>query len=244
MVKKLFSLCIAALFAAAFGMGGLMAGVFPLIHTAKQVWAVQSWQVAQSTIKSVELDRRRGNRGGATFIVKANYSYVFAGREFSGTRVGLSDSTSSDNIGDWHQTWFNRLSEAKKTERSVAVWINPENPQQAVLDPNVRWPLVMFQLPFALLFTSVGLVAAFVFVSVLLNRPVLLGGLFASSRRRPVSDKTMAWVLSFAWCGLSFPFAALVWMTPGNWFAKTILSLFVLIGLLLLTGAVKSSLKR
>jgi hypothetical protein len=255
MGKKLLSLFVSALFAVLFGMGGLWGGVLPLIDTTKKAYQVRHWQSTQASIDEVELLRKRGSKGGTTFAVKAQYSYTVLGQKFNGTAVGLSDSAASDNIGDWHQKWFNTLQEAKTNERSVPVWFNPTQPQQAMLDRNVRWSLVMFQLPFAILFTAVGLIAAIVFGFLLLDRPVPFASVLSHAKSNSgrisknkqgqlaieAPNLLFGWLFTVFWCSLSFPFTAMVWMTKGDWLAKGIVSLFAVIGVVLLYGVIKSS---
>ena len=36
---------------------------------------------------------------------------------------------------------------------------HPQQPAQALLDPHIRWPMLVFRLPFALVFTGVGVAA-------------------------------------------------------------------------------------
>ncbi len=254
MVKKLFRLLFSAVFAVAFGMGGLWAGVFPLIDTVKQANQVRTWQSAQATINAVELIKSRGSKGGTTYAVKASYTYSFAGRSFNSTRLGLNEGSSTDNIGDWHQTWYQTLTDAKTNEQTVPVWVNPDQPEQALLDRNVRWPMVLFQLPFALLFTAVGAIAATVFVFLLIGLPIPFESLLRDMNRdvaRPSkkqgfvsSNLAMVWLFTFCWCSLSFPFAGLVWITNANWLAKAVLTLFTGIGLALMYGAIKMSIER
>jgi Protein of unknown function (DUF3592) len=254
MVKKLSRLLFSAFFAVAFGMGGLWAGVFPLVDTVKQAYQVRTWQSAQATINDVDLIKSRGSKGGTTYAVKAKYAYSFAGRSFNSTRLGLNEGSSTDNIGDWHQTWYQKLTDAKNNERTVLVWVNPDQPEQALLDRDVRWPMVLFRLPFALLFTAVGASAATVFVFLLVDLPVPFGSLWRNINRNagPRSNKqgfvstdlTMLWLLTFCWCSLSFPFAGLVWITNAGWLAKAVLTLFTGIGFALMYGAVKLSIER
>lgn len=183
-----------------------------------------------------------------------SYAYSFAGRSFNSTRIGLNDGSSTDNIDDWHQTWYQTLTDAKNNERTVLAWVNPDQPEHALLDRNVRWPMVFFQLPFALLFTAVGAIAATVFVFLLINRPIPFGSLLRDINRKAnrsskkqsfvSADLAMLWLLTFCWCSLSFPFAGLVWITNANWLAKAVLTLFTGIGLVLMYGAVELSIER
>jgi hypothetical protein len=253
-LKKLLGLFMCAFFAAGFGIGGLIAGIKPLIQTARQALEVKSWQAVQGKVDDVELVRKRGSKGSTLYSVRASYSYDFSGRQFSGSRVGLVEGSSSDNIGNWHQAWYDNLKAAKENGRLITVWVNPMQPEKALLVREIRWDQVMLHLPFALIFTAAGCLAAVLFFFVLFNRRLPLP--FNASRTRrnlkhtqnarsiTAIDLTYAWLFTFFWCGLSFPFAIMVWMSSGEWFAKAVVSIFTLIGIILLFGVIKSTVDR
>lgn len=158
------------LFMVAFGAGGVFVGVVPLIDTAIQAVQVQGWQPVSAQVLSVKLDSRRGSKGSVSYTVSARYAYRYEGRDHEATRIGLDRWAGSDNIGSWHHDWYDRLEDARTREQPVAAWVNPQQPDQAVLERSVRMGLLAFRLPFAILFTGVGLGAAVVFVMALAGR--------------------------------------------------------------------------
>ncbi len=249
MLKKLGSLVFAALFAVLFGAGALMGGVLPLANTAKQAFAVRDWVQAEAQIETADLKSHRGSKGSRTYQATTTYRYTFGNRQFSGSRIGLSDK-GSDNIGNWHQQWFERLNQAKENEQKLTVWVNPNQPEQALLDRNVRWPIAMFHLPFALLFSAVSLGATVVFICLLFNRAFPFGLNtksrleWSGSKRTVKQPVAAAWLFTFCWCGLSFPFAFIVWSEPAGLFARTLVSGFAVIGLFLLYGAISASITK
>jgi hypothetical protein len=102
--------------------------------------------------------------------VSARYAYRFDGRDHEGTRIGLDRWAGADNIGSWHQDWHHRLEDARSREQPVAAWVNPQRPEEALLERSVRTGMTLFRLPFAILFTGIGVGAAVVFFKALTGR--------------------------------------------------------------------------
>ena len=107
--------------------------------------------------------------GGPTYEAQTRYRYQVAGKDYESTRVGLDALSNSDNIDDWHRQWVGRLQTAQAAGQRITVWVNPDDPSQSLIDRSVRWSLQIFRLPFALVFTGVGLVAAWFFLRTLLG---------------------------------------------------------------------------
>lgn len=172
-----------------FGAGGLFGGVLPLLDTARMAWTVRDWQPVSAQVLETRLDTHRGSKGSITYAVFARYAYRVNGRDHEATRVGLSQ-WGSDNIGDWHERWHRLLEQARASEQPVGAWYDPQQPGRAVLDRRVRWGMVAFQLPFALLFTAVGIGAAVVFFSALVGKPWAHGrsSVPLRSSRKPVTS--------------------------------------------------------
>lgn len=177
-------------FMLAFGAGGLFAGVVPLIDTAFQSVVVQGWQPVSAQVLAVKLDRHRGSKGSITYSVSARYAYRYDGRDYEATRIGLDRWTGADNIGNWHEDWFHRLEDARAREQPVAAWVNPARPEQALLERSVRKGMALFRLPFAILFTGVGIGAAVVFFKALAGRLPPPRKLSSAARRQdtPAAD--------------------------------------------------------
>ncbi len=249
--SKLGALLFSGIFAAAFGAGGVLGGIAPLVSTFALAWEVREWRPVEATVQSAELRVSKSSKGGPTYAVDAVYDYQVAGRSYQSKRVGLAPGSSSDNVGHWHQAWQQKLSNAKAQGSPVMAWVDPQRPSRAVLDRDVRWPMVLFHLPFALVFTAVGLVASFVFWSVLTGTVLPAPLRHAAQRSRgargkpvgetPASTALFLGMFAFFWCGISFPMAGLVWTTQGNWGAKAAIMLFVVIGLTLIAGCLKAT---
>ena len=165
---RLAALLISAVFALGFGLGGYHAGLKPLARTLDTALQVRGWQPVQAEVLSAELKTHHSS-DGATYEVQARYRYQVAGKAYEGTRVGLDARGNSDNIDDWPRQWAGRLQSAQARGQGITVLVNPNNPSQSLIDPTIRWSLQIFRIPFALVFTLVGLVAAWFFLHTLLG---------------------------------------------------------------------------
>lgn len=168
---RIGAMLFSGVFMLAFGGGGVFFGLLPLLDTVRQAWVVRNWVPVSAQVLDTQLEQRRGSKGGVTYLVKARYGYRFQGRDFEASRVGLETRPGADNIGDWHEHWHSLLTDARSRELPVAAWVNPARPEQAVLERRVRWGLALFRVPFALLFTAVGVGAGVIFVHALLGKP-------------------------------------------------------------------------
>lgn len=236
---RLGTLLFSAVFALAFGGGGLYFGVLPLARTMSAAWEVRSWQAVPAEVLSSQLISNQGS-DSTTYAVQTRYRYTAGGRTHESSRVGLDPAAGSDNIGDWHQQWHARLSSARDRGQPVTVWVDPADPTRSVLDPHIRWAKTIFHLPFALVFTGVGLGALWVFWRALSGRD---GGVLDAAVARSSASRSqrVLWVFALFWCGISFPMAALFWMGGSPWWAQIFVSVFVVIGIGVLTLAWRQS---
>lgn len=126
----------------------------------------RSWVQVPAAIHSLELyesiSEDEDGRRSVSYSVRAEYSYVVNGDEYTHTRVALSGG--SDNIGPfWHDLYRDLT---KKHERNkVYAWVDMDNPVYAVLDRTLRWRLVIFGFAFFAVFGMFG--AIMIWVSLL-----------------------------------------------------------------------------
>ena len=249
---RLGGMLFSAVFAIGFGLGGYFIGLQPLSQTLWTAWTVRNWKPVPAQVLGTELKKYPHRKGGASYEVTARYRYRFNGIEHEGSRVGLEPAGFADNSDDWDSQWHRRLQQAQTSERPITVYVNPGQPGQSLIDRSIRWPLQFFRMPFALVFTTVGLVASGIFVWLLLGlgkspsaaRP-------SSGRSRPDASAVRsslhgsaaaAWLFTLLWCGMSFPVAALIWSDDRKsaWL-KLFISVFVLIGVIMLVLSVRQT---
>jgi len=136
---------------AAVGIGIFVFFSLPAITN----WSdIKSWHAADAYIQSAELKTSRSD-DSTTYQATANYTYNYLGASYQGQRVGLSGG--SDNIGSYHQDWHARLKDHQRQQKPITVWVNPENPSEAIIDRDLRWGLLLFQALFLFVFGGVGI---------------------------------------------------------------------------------------
>lgn len=245
---RLVVLLFSAVFAVAFGLGGYFIGLKPLVHTLWAASEVRSWQPVAAQVLSTEL-QQHADGDGTNYQVRARYRYEFAGRPYESTRIGLDPTDMADNVSDWHERWHTQLQAAQSSGQRIKVLVDPQAPSRSLIDPSIRWAMQIFRLPFALVFTAVGLGAAWVFLHTLLGWGRPREGEVGGSISPPVLPKASAsqsagpiWVFAFFWCGIAFPAAALVWMNPrAPGLLKGFISIFVVVGLALVWLAMRKT---
>ncbi|HMP08183.1 MAG TPA: DUF3592 domain-containing protein, partial [Lacipirellulaceae bacterium] len=150
--------------ASAAGLGCLILFALPFAATgvgaggmaAVDVWrwaAVQQWVETPARLLESKLHTHRSS-DGATYRVAAKYEYDFGGRPYVSERVAVQ--TGGDNLGNYHHDAARRLDAVRKAGGATVCYVNPRDPQQAVLFRTLRLGLLCFKLAFALLFGGVG----------------------------------------------------------------------------------------
>ena len=95
-----------------------------------------------------------GGDDSDTYESYAEYTYVVGGRSYTSDRVSVSGGT--DNIGSYHQDIGRELSGAIASGQPIRVWVNPDDPAEAVIDRGLRWGLIGFKSIFLLVFGGFG----------------------------------------------------------------------------------------
>ncbi len=133
-----------------FAGGGLLAFSETGLPTWQDWYAMQQWQPAQAILISVS--------GGGNQI-QASYRYQVNGIIYQGDRVYVTRF--SDNIGSYHQDLRQRLRFQHQAHQPVAIWVNPYNPLQSVIDRDMRWGLFALISGFCSIFVFIGLLVAY-----------------------------------------------------------------------------------
>ena len=140
---KLFVLLI-------LGLGFSGGGLFVLSETAWPMWAdwygKQNWQPVNGRLFEVSV--------GSNYT-SARYQYEFGGRSYSGNRV--YGAKFGDDIGSYQRTLLDRLKEKEGSNESITIWVDPHNPEQAVIDRDMRWGLFILVFGFGSIFVVIGL---------------------------------------------------------------------------------------
>ena len=127
-----------------------------IAHMVRESHRASDWVIVQAKVDEAALKASRGSKGGTSYYADGAYRYTVGGKEFVSTQLGFDLAGGSDNIGDWQQSMAAFLEEAKTTGKTIPVYVNPDNPAEAVVDRDVRWAMVLFMGIFAVLFGGVG----------------------------------------------------------------------------------------
>ena len=166
-----------------FGVGVWM--FWSIGHTLIDAWRMDSWVQVEASLTRGGYETHRGDDSD-TYEAYALYSYTYGGRLYAGERVSLSSG--GDNIGDYQRDIGRNLSNAARDGQAILVYVDPDNPSNAVIDRGVRWGLLGFKSIFLFVFGGVG-----------------LGGLILIWRARKEKDKSLPefqkapWLLNDAW---------------------------------------------
>ena len=142
-----------------FGAAGLFFLATTLLPMTRDWVQMKDWQPEEAELLWVK---------GAKNETLASYRYQILGEEFKGQRVYLAGF--KDNIGSYHKRLLHRLQQKRGGKRLV-VYVNPAEPDQAIIDRQMRWGLFTLMSLFCLFFVGIG-------------SGLLIAGIFASSPRK------------------------------------------------------------
>ncbi len=139
-----------------FGLPFLLAGLtLTMIYFSGFLdwWDARSWVEVPCQIDSAELKESRGS-DSTTYSAKATYHYDFNGRSYQSDRVGLDKG--GDNVGDFQSRTHRELSSHRESGQAFRCFVDPDEPENAVLYRGLRWEMQAFMAIFALTFPVVG----------------------------------------------------------------------------------------
>ena len=122
--------------------------------TLTDAWQMQDWVAVEARLSNAGYATHSGEDSD-TYEAYAEYTYVYQGQRYGGTRVAIAGG--ADNIGDYQQDLGRELASAWSNGQPVSVFVNPENPAEAIYDRSIRWGLIGFKSIFMLVFGGVGL---------------------------------------------------------------------------------------
>lgn len=150
-LKNNMSLCVFASLFAGVGLGFLLLSILPSLWEWQ---AMKSWQQTHAQLLSARLETHRGDDSD-TYEAVARYRYRIGGQSYTNDRIGIMGG--ADNIGDYQTRQARRLVRAHAQQQSVEVWVNPQNPAEAVLDRELRWSMIGFKMIFVVVFGGIGI---------------------------------------------------------------------------------------
>jgi len=137
-----------------FAGGGLLVFSETGLPTWQDWYAMQQWQPAQAILISLS---------GGDNQTQASYRYEVNGIIYQGDRVYVARF--NDNIGSYHQDLSNLLLNQRHAGQPIAIWVNPFDPRQSVIDRKMRWGLFALISGFCSIFVFIGLLIAYASIS-------------------------------------------------------------------------------
>lgn len=136
-----------------FAIPALLIFVLSILPALFSAFQMQSWEAIQGNLLSSDIEYHNNDQT-TTYQAVAEYSYHYRGEQYRNSRVSVHSG--SDNIGDYQKKMANKLSRIQATGGTVTVYVNPADPNDAVLDRHVRWELIGMKLVFVLIFSMIG----------------------------------------------------------------------------------------
>lgn len=141
----------------AFGAVFFFAGVGIFLWGLMSVYGsyqASNWQPVEATILQVEQVISRGD-DSTTYGVNGSYRYQYRGQTYTSSQLNFHSGT--DNIGSYQQDFYRKLKRVKDNQRTITAYVNPDNPNEAVIDKSIRWGMLGFQSIFLFVFGGAGL---------------------------------------------------------------------------------------
>jgi len=170
----------------------------------------------------------------------ASYRYTFDGKSYDSSRLGTLRIPGTTNVDDFDEGVAEMLAKGRGANRPITVFVNPDNPSEALVDRSIRWPLMIFLTPFALAFGGVGLGALFLVRRIFTEPETQPGAKSRAPAKTAASAVGGLWFFALMWNAISFPAAAIAvpqGLAEGEWGVLFVL-LFPLIGIGVLWAAI------
>ena len=235
-----------------FGVGVWM--TWSIGSTLADTWQMRDWVPVDAQLTNAGYTTHSGDDSD-TYEAYAEYTYDFRGQRYGGSRVAIAGG--ADNIGDYQQDLGRALAAALSDGAPVTVFVNPDDPAEAIYDRSIRWGLIGFKSIFMLVFGGVGLgLLIYVFVAPkpkdpsdprFVDKPWLANDKWQGDPILSNSKLAMygTWGFAAFWNLISAPLPFVLYgevVDKGNWAALLGL-LFPLVGLGLIRWAVLQTLE-
>ena len=108
----------------------------------QRVVRAKAWVEVPARVLSVQVNYQRRPRRMGHFDVDLLYAYEWKGKTFEGRRLVFS-SLGNDRGDVWNGRWLKRkieeLEDARRSDRSVPVFVDPRNPAESVIYRGMMW---------------------------------------------------------------------------------------------------------
>lgn len=228
--------------------------LWSISSTLVEAWRMDSWVQVEARLTDGGYETHSGD-DSSTYKAYASYHYEFEGRRYEGNRVSLN--TDADNIGDYQRDIGHNLQAALRSDNAILVYVDAENPADAVIDRGVRWGLLGFKSIFLFVFGGIGLGLLIAIwkspppkdlaLPKFQDAPWLRNDNWQTASIRSTSKSSMqgAWIFATLWSLISAPIPFLLYeevVEKENYLA-IIGALFPIVGVGLLIWALRRTLE-
>lgn len=147
---------VMALFFGVFTLFGILGTWFFLVRPMTLLWQSQSWDAKDCEVLSSQVQSHSSD-DGTTYSVDIEYRYEVGGQTYTSDRFHFMGGSSSGYAGKA------AVVEKHPPGAVVTCWVDPEDPNEAVLDRSFRWIYLVGLFP--LLFLAVGLGGVFFWIA-------------------------------------------------------------------------------
>ncbi len=136
-----------------FAVGVFMSTL--LFNYVSGTYQARSWKAVPVSIISADLESHSDSDGGTTYEAVAHYQYDYDGQQYESERVSFNSG--ADNIGSFQNNAYRELKQHLDSGKPFMARVNPDNPSEAVLYPDIRIEMLIFHSVFVLVFGGAGL---------------------------------------------------------------------------------------
>ena len=123
--------------------GVLLLGLVPILLAVHTAWSARRW--VETPVELLDVNVQTLNPGDFPPVsdVRATYRYRMGDAFHVGRRIGVH-LPMTDNSGEWQREWVERLTHHRAPGMApLMAWVNPEHPDEAVLDRSLRWDVLL-----------------------------------------------------------------------------------------------------
>lgn len=149
-------------FLIALGLIGvsLLVGWYLVGKPFQEYIRIGQWERVPVVLSSVELKEHTDNTSLTTsYDCQASYHYSYKGQTYKASNVSIYKG--SDNLSSYHQQLYQELSRHQQSGTTFPAYVNPSNPDEAVLTREIRWGVTLGVSCLVLLFCAAGVFMIF-----------------------------------------------------------------------------------
>ncbi len=130
-----------------------------MVNGVWQSFEARSWQITTAWLRDVALEehpgyKQTGYKQTSSYLVKARYVFRVEGRLYSGSRLTVQPG--AEWLGSFSRERFEDLKGYLDRNQPFRCFVNPDNPTESVLYPDLRWLPLIGDILFAIAFGGIG----------------------------------------------------------------------------------------